>query len=126
MCHGDAAAFTDPLSNQCLTKECLKMSKFSDLTGFNNPISELLDNNGAAVLTPQAKQLLKGDLIALAWRNHTARTEKLAPRDLNSIEEAFRKHSLWGSSSAPAVGASCCCTCTPACCCTAVAVVKAA
>ncbi|MBN3816047.1 hypothetical protein G3N57_05230 [Paraburkholderia sp. Se-20369] len=102
------------------------MTKFTDLTDFNNPIANLLDNNAEAFLTPAARQLLKGDLVALAWRNHTARTEQLTPRDLDSIEEAFRRHSLWGSANAPVVGSSCCCTCTPACCCTAVAVVKAA
>lgn len=93
---------------------------------FNTPISELLEGHDASILTDAAKNLLEGDLVALAWKNHTPRTEKLGVRDLQSIEEAFSNHSLFGSSKAPVVGASCCCTCTPACCCTAAAVIKAA
>ena len=99
---------------------------FTDMDSFNTPIAELLEGNDADVLSDAAKVLLEGDLMALAWKNNTARTEKLSVRDLYSIEEAFRQHSLMGSSTSPAVGAACCCTCTPACCCTAVAVIKAA
>lgn len=102
------------------------MAIFSDVENFNTPITDLLEGNDASILTASARHLLEGDLYALAWKNHTARTEKLTPRDLNSIEEAFRRHSLHGSSTSPVVGASCCCTCTPACCCTAVAVLRAA
>lgn len=91
---------------------------------FNNPIENLLEGNDVSILTENARQLLEGDLYALAWKNHTPRTEALSVRDLVSIEEAFKNHSLYGSSSTPVVGASCCCTCTPACCCTAVAVIQ--
>jgi hypothetical protein len=102
------------------------MSKLNDYKDFNNSISDLLEGGDVSILTDAAKELLEGDLIALAWKNHTPRTEKLGVRDLNSIEEAFSKHSLYGGSTQPVVGAACCCTCTPACCCTAAAVVKAA
>ncbi|MBW5892954.1 MULTISPECIES: hypothetical protein [Pectobacterium] len=101
------------------------MVSIKDHPDFNNPITSLLEGNGASILTEDARQLLEGDLLALSWKNHTVRTEKLTVRDLNSIEEAFGKHSLYGSSTSPVVGASCCCSCTP-CCCTAVAVVHAA
>lgn len=101
------------------------MVSIKDYPDFNNPITSLLEGNGASILTENARQLLEGDLIALSWKNHTARTEKLTVRDINSIEEAFSKHSLYGSSDAPVVGGSCCC-CTAPCCCTAVAVVQAA
>lgn len=100
------------------------MSSFAQVENFHNPITNLLDSKAASLLSANAKQLLEGDLYALAWKNHTVRTEKLNVRDLNSIEEAFSKHSLHGSSSAPVVGSSCCCTCTPACCCTAVSVIR--
>ncbi|MBD3628754.1 hypothetical protein [Cyclobacterium sp.] len=94
---------------------------------FNTPIGELLEGHDVSILTDEAKKLVEGDLVALAWKNHTPRTEKLGVRDLQSIEEAFSKHSLFGSSNSPVVGAACCCcTCTPACCCTAAAVIKAA
>lgn len=101
------------------------MNSFADVENFTNPITNLLDGNAASILSENAQQLLEGDLYALAWKNHTSRTEQLTVRDLNSIEEAFSKHSLHGSSTSPAVGAACCCTCTPACCCTAVAVIRA-
>lgn len=103
----------------------MSATKLTDLEDFNTPISTLLEGEGLSALTAKAKSLLCGDLYALAWKNNTKRTEQLTVRDLDSIEEAFRSHSLYGSSKAPVVGASCCCTCTPACCCTAVAVVKA-
>lgn len=102
------------------------MSKVTDYPDFKNPITSLLEGGDVNILTDAAKNLLEGDLVALAWRNHTPRTEKLTVRDLNSIEEAFSNHSLFGGSTSPVVGASCCCTCTPACCCTAAAVIKAA
>ncbi len=98
----------------------------SDYDGFENPISDLLDDKSYSMLTDNAKELLEGDLVALAWKNHTSRTDKLNIRDLVSIEDAFSSHSLRGDISSPVVGASCCCTCTPACCCTAVAVIKSA
>lgn len=103
-----------------------EMPKLVDHEDFSNPISNLLDKDGEAVLTEAARALYEGDLLALAWRNHTVRTDKLSPRDLSSIEEAFRKHSLYGASNSPVVGGGCCCTCTPACCCCAAAVIKAA
>jgi hypothetical protein len=103
------------------------MVKLTDYEDFENPITNLLESEqGISTLTDAAKKLLEGDLIALAWKNNTPRTETLTVRDLQSIEEAFHKHSLYGSSTDPVVGASCCCTCTPACCCTAAAVIKAA
>ena len=92
---------------------------------FNTPITDLLEGNDASMLTDAACRLVEGDLVALAWKNHTNATENLTVRDLQSIEEAFANHSLTGSSSTPVVGASCCCTCTPACCCTAAAIIKA-
>ncbi|MBJ7221957.1 MULTISPECIES: hypothetical protein [unclassified Brenneria] len=101
------------------------MASITDYPDFDNPITSLLEGNDSSILTENALQLLEGDLIALSWKNHTVRTEKLNVRDLNSIEEAFSNHSLYGSSTSPVVGASCCCSCTP-CCCTAVAVVHAA
>lgn len=101
------------------------MSSIKDYRDFNNPISSLLEGGDVSILTDAAKKLMEGDLVALAWHNHTERTEKLTVRDLNSIEEAFQNHSLYGSAKDPVVGASCCCTCTPACCCTAAAVIKA-
>ncbi|WP_236975000.1 hypothetical protein [Membranihabitans maritimus] len=91
---------------------------------FNVPITDLLDEKDADILTEEAKNLLEGDLLALAWKNHTPRTEKLVVRDLDSIEEAFSKSSLYGSATSPVVGGGCCCTCTPACCCCATAVIK--
>lgn len=102
------------------------MSNLSDYPDFNTPITNLLEGNESSILTDAAKGLLEGDLIALAWKNNTTRTEGLTVRDLQSIEEAFSNHSLTGSSSTPVVGLACCCTCTPACCCTAAAVIKAA
>ncbi len=103
------------------------MASFRDIPEFDNPITNLLEGEDSSILTENARQLLEGDLYALAWKNNTVRTDKLNVRDLNSIEEAFRKHSLYGSSNSPVVGgACCCCTCTPACCCTAVAVLRAA
>lgn len=101
------------------------MSSIKDYKDFKNPITDLLEGGDVNLLTDAAKQLLEGDLIALAWKVNTERTGKLNVRDLNSIEEAFQRHSLRGSSDSPLVGSSCCCTCTPACCCTAAAVVKA-
>ncbi|UII21554.1 hypothetical protein [Fulvivirga ligni] len=101
-------------------------SDLKNYQDFNVPITDLLEGGDAHILTDAAKQLVEGDLVALAWRNITPRTEKLGVRDLQSIEEAFASHSLYGTSKSPVVGASCCCTCTPACCCTAAAVIKAA
>lgn len=103
----------------------MSKSALDNYKDFNNPITDLLEGHDATILSDAAKGLLEGDLVALAWKNHTPRTEKLTPRDLQSIEEAFANHSVHGSSKAPVVGASCCCTCTPACCCTAAAVIKA-
>lgn len=100
-------------------------SNLSNYEDFNVPIEDLLQGNDVSLLTDEAKKLVEGDLVALAWKNHTPRTENLGVRDLQSIEEAFSNHSLFGNSSTPVVGAACCCTCTPACCCTAAAVVKA-
>ena len=100
-------------------------SQIKDYLDFSKPITDLLGKE-ASLLTAEAKKLVEGDLIALAWKNHTANTEKLTVRDLHSIEEAFDKHTLTGGANAPVVGASCCCTCTPACCCTAAAVIHAA
>ncbi len=102
------------------------MAGITEYSDFDTPISDLLEGSDVEILTATARDLLEGDLIALAWKNHTPRTENLSFRDLNSIEEAFSKHSLYGSSTTPVVGAACCCTCTPACCCTAAAVIKAA
>jgi len=100
------------------------MTSILDYPDFKNPITNLLEGDDVNILTEAAKDLLEGDLVALAWQNHTPRTEKLKVRDLESIEEAFRQHSLYGSSRSPVTGSSCCCTCTPACCCTAAAVIK--
>ena len=102
------------------------MVSIRDHEDFSNPITNLLEGNDASLLTENARQLLEGDLYALAWKNHTSRTETLTVRDIVSIEDAFRNHSLYGSSSTPVVGAGCCCTCTPACCCCAVAVLQSA
>ncbi|MCG8476328.1 MAG: hypothetical protein MI784_12745 [Cytophagales bacterium] len=97
-----------------------------DYPGFTTPINELLEKKDFDILTDEAKKLLAGDLVALAWKQNTVRTEKLGVRDMLSIEEAFANHSFHGHSRSPLVGACCCCTCTPACCCTAAAVIKAA
>nr|AEH57228.1 putative cyclodehydratase [Prochloron didemni P1-Palau] len=90
---------------------------------FNNSIISLLEEGGGdpSILTPAAKDLLEGDLVALAWHNNTERTEKLSVRDIYSIEEAFRTHGFYGSPDEPL--ATACCCCTPACCCCAAALV---
>lgn len=99
------------------------MSQFN-VNELNTPITDFLEGHDADVLTEPAKQLIEGDLVALAWRNHTERTEALSVRDLVSIEQAFINHSFRGRADSDLVGASCCCTCTPACCCTAVSVTE--
>ena len=89
----------------------------------NSIISLLEEGAGhASILTSAAKNLLEGDLLALAWHNNTERTEKLSVRDINSIEEAFRTDGFYGSpTDGPlAVG---CCSCTCCCCCSAAALV---
>ncbi len=93
-----------------------------DPQDLGTPITDFLEKQDVAKLTDPAKKLIEGDLVALAWRNHTKRTQGLTWRDLVSIEDAFASHPFRGSASSELVGASCCCTCTPACCCTAVAV----
>jgi hypothetical protein len=94
----------------------------SEYKSFNTPITTFL-SEGSDLLTDAAKQLLEGDLIAIAWKNQTPRTIGLTTADLFSIEQAFQKNSLYGDQTV--AGACCCCTCTPACCCTAVAVIQA-
>ncbi|TFI57029.1 hypothetical protein E2493_17195 [Sphingomonas parva] len=94
-----------------------------DTQDFDTPITEFLDGPSADRLTAKAKTLIEGDLVALAWRNSTERTETLSWRDIVSIEDAFKDHPFRGDANSETVGASCCCTCTPACCCTAAAVV---
>ncbi len=91
-----------------------------DYGDFSVPITDLGGDNGK--LTPAASKLMEGDLVAMAWGNHTPRTEGLVVRDLQSIDEAFSAHPFKGHSKAAMVGSSCCCSCCP-CCCTASAVV---
>lgn len=98
------------------------MSNNFDDPSFATPITQLLEGKDTEILTKAARELREGDLVALAWKNNTSRTEKLGVRDLLSIQEAFAKHSFTGSSTSQVVGGGCCCTCTPACCCTAVSV----
>lgn len=95
----------------------------AEYENFNTKIHELGGN--ASKLTAAAAELVEGDLIALAWGNHTERTEKMGVRDVQSIVDAFEGHPFRGNSNSEVVGASCCCTCTPACCCTAGAVIAA-
>ncbi len=90
----------------------------------STPITDFLEGNDIDILTDAAKRLTEGDLVALAWKNHTERTEALSIRDLVSIETAFQQHSFRGRADSELVGTSCCCTCTPACCCTAVTVTE--
>ncbi len=87
----------------------------------NSIISLLEEGAGhASILTSVAKDLLEGDLLALAWHNNTERTEDLTVRDINSIEEAFRTDGFYGSPDEPLATACCCCSC---CCCCAAALV---
>jgi len=95
-----------------------------NLADYATPITDFLEGNDVDLLTDAAKKLTEGDLVALAWRNQTKRTEKLGVRDLVSIEQAFSNHSFRGRADSDLVGSSCCCTCTPACCCTAVSVTE--
>lgn len=97
------------------------MSLRDDYSDFGTSISEL--GGDASKLTGPASNLSEGDLVALAWGNHTEATEKLGVRDIQSIVHAFEGHPFRGNANSEVVGASCCCTCTPACCCTAGAVV---
>ncbi len=90
----------------------------------STPITDFLDKSDVELLTDAAKRLTEGDLVALAWKNHTVRTEALSVRDLVSIETAFQHHGFRGRADSELVGTSCCCTCTPACCCTAVTVTE--
>ena len=85
----------------------------------------VLDNGIQSLLTSTALELLADDPITFARHDDTPRVEQRAPRDLQSIQEAFNRHSRLGSSDELMMASACCC-CTPACCCTAVAVVKAA
>jgi hypothetical protein len=92
----------------------------------STPITEFLASGGNATkLTANAAKLVEADLVALAWRNNTARTQNLTWRDIVSIEDAFQDHPFRGDAQSELVGAACCCTCTPACCCTAAATVNA-
>lgn len=100
-------------------------STFQEYPNFEQPICDLLSDEGAKLLTDNASKLVKGDLLAISWRQHTTRTEALSLRDVASIEDAFATHPLRGSANSELVGAACCCSCCP-CCCTAVAVVDVA
>lgn len=91
---------------------------------YSTPITDFLSGDAAGRLTEGARQLIEGDLIALAWRNNTSRTEGLTWRDIVSIEDAFMDHPFRGNANSELVGSSCCCCCTPGCCCTAAAVVN--
>ena len=66
------------------------MDQFN-LADYATPITDFLEGNDVDLLTDAAKKLTEGDLVALAWRNQTKRTEKLGVRDLVSIEQAFSK-----------------------------------
>ncbi len=89
----------------------------------NSIISLLEEGAGhASILTSVAKDLLEGDLLALAWHNNTERTEDLTVRDINSIEEAFCTDGFYGSPTGEPLAVACCCS-FACCCCTASAVV---
>ena len=53
------------------------MSCITDLDTFDTQITEPLEANNPSALSQAAKELIKYDLVALTWKNHTPRTKKL-------------------------------------------------
>jgi len=101
----------------------MKTEKF-DYPDFNVKITDLLEGSDVSLLTERASKLLEGDLMALAWRRQTSRTKALTSEDLNSIVNAFNKHSFMGSGTSPELVGGSCSSCSIVCCCTASAVVN--
>lgn len=94
------------------------------------PNFPFLTDEEIAMLTPQAQQVTKADLITLsrAQSNREELTDELASltlQDINSIEQAFANYGV-GRFEERLVGDSiaCCCTCTPCCSCCASSVVE--
>jgi hypothetical protein len=134
------------LANPSLALEALKIALsstteigsasgggFSGSLPTDTPIFKMLTADQAALLSPQAKELTKGELVSLQGPNGPQRMKELGltVADLKTVEEAF--HQRFGASGLEEVEmamdstggeafdvSSCCCT--PCCCCTAVSV----
>jgi hypothetical protein len=86
------------------------------------PIAELTETWQARRLTPTARKLTKGDLIALAEGRITKSAQSLTLRDLSSIRQVFATRASLGGVR-PTPGCCCCCS-NPCCCCCCVAAVE--
>jgi len=83
------------------------------------PITDLLSPPDASLLSPAARTLLKGDVVAIGSGLTTARTQALTVQDVNSIRSAFANTSVAVQAQLWDIEISCCC-CTPCCCAAAV------
>ncbi|SHN45406.1 hypothetical protein [Cryptosporangium aurantiacum] len=109
---------------------------FSGTMPLDIPIFKMLTPDQAALLSPKAKTLTKGDLLALQGSGAGDKMRELGLTfdDLKSVEEAFhQRFAVNGLEEMEAAmqtdtgdgGVSCCC-CTPCCSCCAAAVAPAA
>ncbi len=103
----------------------------------STPVSQMgLTPGEAALLTPSAQKLTKGDLMSLTALNQANRNlredvilnefnerfhQNLSIKDIHSLQDAFaaRAHRLSTSPVTQLDSACCCCTCCPCCSCTA-------
>ena len=86
------------------------------LLPMRTPISELgLRPEDAKRLTPAARRLTKGDLIAMMEGEVPPAAQALTVRDLNSISQVYAARARAGFVGRPTPG--CCCSCGRSCCC---------
>ncbi|WP_146210712.1 hypothetical protein [Azospirillum sp. TSO35-2] len=85
----------------------------------STPIDQLgLSQDQINRLTPAAKQLTKGDLLALSAKKDMPALHNLTLKDIKSIETVM---SEFQAQQMAAAGDVSCCTCTPCCSCCAAA-----
>jgi hypothetical protein len=82
------------------------------------PIAELgLTRAEAGRLTPGARKLTRGDLIAMMEGKIPAAAQALTLRDLNSISQVYTAGARAGFVGRPNPGCCCCCSGRSGCCC---------
>jgi hypothetical protein len=113
----DAAAKSTPaiLDGKLVDERAVAKLQLTRRLPDATPVDKMLTSNGISTLTPGARKLTKGDLVAMQAGKIPLAAKGLTVRDIASIQSAFG--SVGGL--AASIDVSCCC-CTPCCCAAAV------
>ena len=92
----------------------------------NEKVKDFLPQKFLHKLTPEAQDLTKGDLLALARLEYRPHVLKITVGDLKTLNDVLQKRAEGED-----VGlakkhhtTSCCCSCCPCCCCSGVATIN--